>query len=229
VLEPPAASTCFLTVSNSSASPSLRHFCRARKLLRDAEATPAHPVTKLALRLLALTVVRPGVLRGTPWTEFPENADPIWRVPAERMKLKKQHKQDETREFWVPLSRQALEIIEVMRALTGRGPLVFPSARHAYRPMSENAIGYLLNRAGYHGKQVPHGWRSTFSTIMNERFVEDRAIVDLMLAHAPKDKVEGAYNRAAYMPRRVELAQIWADLLMEGMPAAAELKLGPQR
>jgi integrase len=95
--------------------------------------------------------------------------------------------------------------------------------------MSENAIGYLLNRAGYHHRHVPHGWRSTFSTVMNERYKEDRAIIDLMLAHVPENKVEGAYNRAAYLDRRRELAQIWADLILDGAIPAASLIEGPCR
>ena len=89
--------------------------------------------------------------------------------------------------------------------------------------MSENAIGYLLNRAGYHGHHVPHGFRAAFSTIMNEWAERhgkdhDRAVIDLMLAHVPKEKVESAYNRAAFMPRRREIACIWADLLSAGLP-----------
>jgi integrase len=84
-------------------------------------------------------------------------------------------------------------VIEAVRPLTGRCPLIFPNARHAHKPMSENAMGYLLNRAGYHSRHVPHGWRATFSTIMNERHPEDRYIIDLTLAHVSKDKTEGAY------------------------------------
>src|SRR3546814_1581266 len=89
-------------------------------------------------------------------------------------------------------------------------------------PISENAVGYLYNRLVSHGRHVPHGWRSTFSTIMNERaqahgFAGDRAIIDLMLAHIPEG-VEATYNRAAYMPRRREIAQEWADLLLKDMP-----------
>jgi integrase len=123
----------------------------------------------------------------------------------------------------VPLASQTVAALRAIWPLTGAGDLVFPSARHAHRPMSENAIGYLLNRAGYHGHHVPHGFRAAFSTIMNE-WVErhgkphDRQIIDLMLAHAPKEKVEGAYNRAAYMQRRRKLAQIWADMLSEKLP-----------
>jgi hypothetical protein len=94
--------------------------------------------------------------------------------------------------------------------------------------MSENAIGYLLNRAGYHGHHVPHGFRAAFSTIMNEWAERhgkdhDRKIIDLMLAHVPKEKVEGAYNRAAYMPRRRELAIVWADILSAELPDPAVL------
>lgn len=100
--------------------------------------------------------------------------------------------------------------------------MLFPGNRHGHKPMSENAIGYLLNRAGYHGHHVPHGFRAAFSTIMNEWAERegkehDRKVIDLMLAHVPKEKVEGAYNRAAYMPRRRELAGIWSDMLSEGL------------
>jgi integrase len=194
--------------------PAVVELAEARQVLRDAEAIPAHPVTRLALRLLALVVVRPGELRGARWEELPAGAE-VWRVPAERMKMKRDHV--------APLSRQAREVVEAVRRITGRGPLVFPSTRHAHRPMSENAIGYLLNRAGYHGRHVPHGWRATFSTVMNERYPRDREVIDLMLAHVPRGKVEAAYNRAEHLARRADLAQAWADLLLEGLPAAAEL------
>lgn len=100
--------------------------------------------------------------------------------------------------------------------------------------MSENAIGYLYNRVGYHGRHVPHGWRAAFSTIMNERAERegrtgDRAIIDVMLAHIPANAVESAYNRAAYMERRREISQEWADLLLEGAAQASELLLFPRR
>lgn len=194
-----------------------------REVLKRAEAVPAHPVTRLALRLLALTAVRPGEIRGAAWCEFErlDSSEPIWRVPAPRMKMKREHV--------VPLSRQAVEAIAAARPLTGRGPLVFPNARYAQRPMSENAIGYLLNRAGYHSRHVPHGWRASFSTIMNERHLHDRQIIDVMLVHAPRDKTEAAYNRAAHMNCQRELAQAWADLLLDGMPAAASLVGEPRR
>jgi integrase len=95
--------------------------------------------------------------------------------------------------------------------------------------MSENAIGYLLNRAGYHHHHVPHGWRATFSSVMNERFPADKPVIDLMLAHVPKDKVEGAYNRALHLERRRELAQEWADLILQDARPANDLLAGPRR
>ena len=211
--------------------PAITDLDEARKILAKTHAETAHPVTKLGLRLLALTAVRPGTLAGTPWTEF-DNLDldaPVWQIPAERMKLRLHQKDDETKDHLVPLPPQAIEIIEALRALTGRGPYVLPNGRSSHRPMSENALGYLLNRAGYHHRHVPHGWRSTFSTVMNERYPADRPIIDLMLAHVPKDKVEAAYNRAAHLARRRELAQIWADLITEGLPPPIEALDLPRR
>ena len=95
--------------------------------------------------------------------------------------------------------------------------------------MSENAIGYSLNRAGYHGRMVPHGWRAAFSTIMNERFPADHAIIDLMLAHGSDDRAEAAYNRSAYLSRRRELAQIWADMLLDGFVHPSKLLELPRK
>lgn len=211
--------------------PAVTNLDDARAMLRKADAEKAHPVTKLALRILALTVVRPGTLAATPWAEWSDldTNFPVWHIPAERMKMRKQHKDDETRDFLAPLAAQTVEAIGALRTLTGRGPLAFPNSRYAHKPMSENAIGYLLNRAGYHHKHVPHGWRATFSSVMNELYPADRHIIDLMLAHVPKDKVEGAYNRARYLDRRRELAQAWADLLLKDAVDPVDLLLGPRR
>ncbi|MDK1489411.1 integrase arm-type DNA-binding domain-containing protein [Sinorhizobium sp. 7-81] len=209
--------------------PAITTLAEAQEIIRKVENEPAHPATKLAHRLLALTALRPGTLIATPWLEFNGVIDDVWQVPAARMKLKRKHKAESARDHLVPLSWQAREVIEALRTITGRGPLAFPNTRHSHKPMSENAIGYLLNRVGYHHKHVPHGWRSTFSTLMNERDPADKPVVDLMLAHIPKDKVEGAYNRALHLVRRKELAQIWADMLLEGMPPAVALLEGPRR
>lgn len=211
--------------------PAIIDLAEVRTMLRATEATPASPVTKLGLRILALTAVRPGTLVSTPWSEWTEETleEGVWQIPSARMKLKLAHKGDENRDHLVPLSAQAVEAIRALRSLSGVGPLAFPNGRHAHKQMSENALGYLLNRSGYHHKHVPHGFRATFSSVMNERFPADKPIIDLMLAHVPKDKVEGAYNRAVHLERRCELAQLWADMVMSGAPRATDLLVGPRK
>ncbi|RZL84381.1 MAG: integrase, partial [Sphingomonas sp.] len=196
-----------------------------RKMIITAEEDYARPITRLALRFLALTAVRPSELRGAVWDEFEDlnGAAPLWRIPASRMKGDLERKAELGGDHLVPLTRQAIAVLRALWPLTGGGSLLFPSNRHGHRPISENAIGYLLHRAGYHGKHVPHGFRAAFSTIMNEWAERngkdhDRRIIDLMLAHVPKEKVEGAYNRAAYMARRRELAMVWAEMLSAGLP-----------
>lgn len=216
--------------------PAITDLVPLQKMINAAEEDYARPVTRLALRFLALTAVRPSELRGAEWDEFEDlnGPEPLWRIPATRMKGDLDRKQELNGDHLVPISPQAVAVLRALWPLSGNGRLLFPSNRHPHRPMSENAIGYLLNRAGYHGHHVPHGFRSAFSTIMNEwaeRYGKehDRKIIDLLLAHVPKEKVEGAYNRAAYMPRRRELAQVWADLLSKGLPAPLVLVERPSK
>lgn len=168
-------------------------------MINVAESDYARPLTRLALRLLALTAVRPNELRGARWEEF-ENLngpEPLWRIPAIRMKGSLDRKDEIARDHLVALAPQCLLVLRAPWPLTGGGDLLFPSTRNGRKPMSENTIGYLLNRAGYHGRHVPHGFRAAFSTIMNEWAQDhgikgDRGIIDLMLAHVPPNKVEGA-------------------------------------
>jgi integrase len=205
-----------LTPITRSRQPAITAVEPARQLLRDIDSVRAHPLTKLAFRLLALTALRPTSMTHAQWTEF-NDLDPsaaVWRVPALRMKLRKQHKSDELRDHWVPLSTQAVTTINTLRTLTGSGKYVFPNVRAPHYCISHATLGAYLRRLGYRGQHVPHGFRAMFSTIMNERFQDDHRIIDMMLAHSPKDKVEAAYNRAAHIDRRRALAQEWADLLM---------------
>lgn len=209
--------------------PAITDISELRKMLTAVDEDFARPVTRLALRLIALTAVRPGELRGALWSEF-EDLDgkvPLWRIPADRMKGVRERKDESGGDHLVPLAPESVAVLRAAWKLSGAGQLVFPSNRHAHRPMSENALGYLLNRVGYHGRHVPHGFRAAFSTIMNEWAKthgrpDDREVIDLMLAHVPTNKVEGAYNRAAYMDRRRSLAETWARMLLTGLlePAA---------
>lgn len=203
--------------------PALLDLHEAQKLLAAVDGTPAQPVTKVAMRFLALTAVRPGEAAGLRWCELLDldGPAPLWLIPASRMKMEREH--------GVPLSRQAVEALAAIRPLTGRGLFAFPNLRDSRAPMSENALGFMLLRLGYKGRHVPHGWRATFSTLMNERYPADRAVIDLMLAHQPSDAVERAYNRAEHVARRRVLAQAWADLLMEGAAPAATLLDGPRK
>lgn len=215
----------------------------ARQVLIAAEASGASPITKLASRFLALTQSRPGMVRGVVWDEI-EGVDwsderygpdlAIWRVPAARMKLVMDLKDEDAFEHIIPLSWQAVDALRAVRRLTGRNRLIFPGQRHSHRPLSENAIGYLYNRVGYHGRHVPHGWRSSFSTTMNglavrQKRLGDEAVIELMLAHVPQNKVKAAYDRAGHMERRRELSQEWSDLLMKGMDRANDLIGAPRR
>ncbi|KQN78534.1 tyrosine-type recombinase/integrase [Sphingomonas sp. Leaf62] len=197
----------------------------ARELLLASTAAGGPAIIDLASRFLALTAVRQGTLRGMRWDEV-EGLDwtgdaigpaaPVWRVPAARMKLAKAKKGDARFDHLVPLSRQAVEILRIVRAFGIDADLVFGQ-------LSESAIGGLYRKAGFAGRHVPHGWRATFSTILNEKMPAERVTIDRALAHAGKGnvdvniKVEGAYNRSKQIRARRRLMQIWADLLF---PAA---------
>lgn len=193
-----------------------------KAMLAACEAERCRASTKFALRLLALTAVRPNEIQKAEWSELEglDGPDPLWRIPSARMKGDQDRKAEDDGDHLVPLTPAAVAVIRALRPLTGGFKLMFPSERHVHRPISENTLRALLIRAGYYQRHVPHGFRAAFSTIMNGRPDKregDRAVINLMLAHVPKDKVEGAYNRAAYMDRRRELAQEWADLITEGL------------
>ncbi|MBU0670072.1 MAG: integrase arm-type DNA-binding domain-containing protein [Alphaproteobacteria bacterium] len=230
--------------------PALITVVAIRTLMGDIDRAGASPVNRLAARFLALTAQRPGMVRFIEWKDITgvdwgdvdsDISEALWTVPAEKIKQELHLRSDEAFTHSVPLSVQAVETLRGVRWLTGRSPLVFPGTRSGLAPISENAIGYLYNREGYKGRHVPHGWRSSFSTIMNEqaerevgtdvRLLADRLIIDLMLAHTPKgmSATELRYNRAAYMARRRELAQRWADIIMEGAISAAEIVNSPRR
>lgn len=235
--DPAAVTKSAMSKKTKGKFPAVRTVQMARTVLAKAEDKAGHPLTKLASRLLALTAVRSATLRMAERAEF-EDLDgpaPIWRVPAPKMKLGVERKRDEAFEFIVPLSRQAVETVKVAIAFSGKDAkgYIFRSLRSALRPISDSTLSKAYREAGFSGVHVPHGWRSSFSTIMNERVKEqgrgdDRAIIDLMLAHIPAG-VEADYNRAAYMPRRRELAQEWADLLTDGLAPPATLIEGARR
>jgi integrase len=179
---------------------------RIGELMRDIDSYCGYKVTTLAMKLAPLVFVRPGELRAAEWKEFDlDRAE--WRIPAERMKMREEH--------LVPLSTQALQIIRELQALTGDGRYVFPSPRMFAKPMSENAITAALRRMGYTGNEMTwHGFRSLASTCLNEQGWHPD-LIELQLAHAERNKVRAAYNRAQRLAERRRMMQSWADYLDE--------------
>jgi integrase len=181
--------------------------------LQSLAAYRGFPATRFGLKFLLLTFVRTTELRGAKWTEIDfEKAE--WRIPAERMKMREQH--------IVPLSRQAVALLEELKPHTGHWLYLFPNHQQPIECMSENAMLFALYRMGYKHKTTGHGFRATASTILNENgFMPD--VIERQLAHSERNKVRAAYNHAQYLPERRTMMQWWADYLDE---AALKKKSG---
>ncbi|WP_313669032.1 tyrosine-type recombinase/integrase [Atlantibacter sp.] len=161
------------------------------------------PLVVLAARLLILTGVRTGELRGAFWSEF-DLEKAVWEIPAERMKMKRPH--------LVPLSTQALEIVQQLKGMTGQYPLVFPGRNDPRKTMSEASINQVFKRIGYTGKVTGHGFRHTMSTILHEEGF-NTAWIETQLAHVDKNAIRGTYNHALYLEGRREMMQWYADYI----------------
>jgi integrase len=172
-------------------------------LLRSIEVYRGTHVTRLAMKLLALTFVRTGELIGARWSEFDLDGG-RWDIPAERMKMRTPH--------IVPLSLQAVEILRTLHDLTGTSELLFPGDRDPEKPMSNNTILKGLERMGYKHRMTGHGFRGLASTILHERAYNHEHI-ELQLAHTPRNAVSAAYNHALYLEPRRTMMQEWADHL----------------
>ncbi len=169
-------------------------------------------LTQQAIKLLLLTFVRSGELRGARWEEF-DFEDKVWRISADRMKMRNEH--------LVPLSRQAVEVITLLKDMTGKYDLVFPSERDRSREMSDNTMRRAIFKLGFDGtvegksKAVPHGFRATASSILNETGFNPDAI-ERQLAHLERNSVRAAYTyHARYLDERRKMMQWWADFLDE--------------
>ena len=181
------------------------------ELLRAIEGYTGSLATRCALILAPLTFVRPGELRHAEWSEF-DLANAEWRIPAEKMKMRAQH--------IVPLSTQAVAILNELQPLTGAGRYVFPGARTNGRPMSENTVNAALRRLGYSNDDMTgHGFRSMASTLLNEQGW-NRDAIERQLAHAERDSVRAAYNYAEHLPERRKMMQAWANYL-DGLKVGA--------
>jgi integrase len=173
-------------------------------LLRAIDGYAGQPVTHAALRLSPLVFARPGNIRAMEWSELDlDKAE--WRIPAAKMKVREGHV--------VPLPKQAVDILRELHDLTGGGKYVFPGIRSAQRPMSENTVNAALRRLGFDKETMTgHGFRALASTRLNEMgWAPD--VIERQLAHAERNKVRAAYNRAQYMAERRKMMTAWADYL----------------
>ena len=175
-------------------------------LLRALDAYDGYPTIRAALQFCALTFARPGEVRLAKRSEIDFDKT-VWRIPAERTKMRRAHE--------VPLSWQAVKVLEDIWPVSELGAYVFPSLRTYERPLSDAAFNAALRRMGFAKDEMSaHGFRATASTILNERnFNPD--VIEAALGHQDENSVRRAYNRAAYWPERVDLLQKWADLLDE--------------
>jgi integrase len=174
-------------------------------LLRAIDGYSGSFVTKCALRLAPLVFVRPGELRQAEWSDIDLGAAE-WNLPAEKMKMREPH--------LVPLSRQAIAILEELQPLTGHGRYVFPGGRSIRRPMSNNAILAALRRMGFAKEEMSgHGFRAMARTILDETLHFRPDYIEHQLAHAVRDPNGRAYNRTAHLAERRKMMQAWADHL----------------
>lgn len=191
-------------IGNAFERPKKQHMPTIRpeelpKLMRTISMSNLSIPTRCLLEWQLLTLIRPAEASATAWAEIDiENRE--WRIPAERMKAKREH--------IVPLSDQALEILEIMHPISGQREYVFPSRNDPRKAMNSQTANAALKRIGYGGKLVAHGLRSIASTAMNEaEFNAD--MIEAALAHCDKNEVRRAYNRSTYLEQRRELMDWW--------------------
>ena len=171
--------------------------------------------TRFAIRLMLLIFVRSSELRTTPWSEINLETGE-WIIPWQRMKRGKLTVNPDQTDHHVCLSRQGLELLRELHKYTGGGKYLFPNQRDHEKPMSGDAIRMALNRMGYEGKMTTHGFRALAMTTLKEKLGYRHETVDRQLAHAQKDKIASAYDRAQFLDERKKMMQHWADYL-DGM------------
>ena len=172
--------------------------------LRALHSYTGSRLVQIATKLLMITGVRTIELRAALWSEFDlDNA--IWEIPAERMKMRRSH--------LVPLSTQALDLLNELKMMTGNYRYVFPGRNDPNKPMSEASINQVIKRIGYGGKVTGHGFRHTMSTILHDQNYNS-AWIEIQLAHIDKNYIRGTYNHANYISQRKEMMQVYANMIL---------------
>jgi integrase len=185
---------------------------RLGEFLRAAAGYQGTHVVRTALQLMPMVMLRPGELRHARWVEFDLDAA-LWTVPAARMKREKQGKEN-GKPHLVPLSRQAVEALRDLHALTGAGEYVFRGERHHDRPMSDAAVNAAMRAMGFGADEVTgHGFRATARTIIAEHLGYPVEVIEAQLAHSVRDQLGTAYNRTTFIAERTTMMQAWADYL----------------
>ncbi|EMY6536420.1 tyrosine-type recombinase/integrase [Salmonella enterica] len=183
---------------------------RLPELMQRFENTNLTLMTRLLMKWQLLTLVRPGEAAGTMWCEI-DIENKLWTIPAERMKKRREHQ--------VPLSAQAIAVLEQLRPLTGHSSLVFPGRVNCSQSMNSETVNKALRRMGYTGELVSHGLRALGSTAMNEAgFQPD--VIEAVLAHADTNQTRAAYNRSTYLKQRVEVMDWWGQQISESARSA---------
>lgn len=174
------------------------------KLMRSLVMSNLSVPTRCLIEWQLLTLVRPSEASDARWEEIDLDTR-LWTIPPERMKAKREH--------LVPLSRQALDILEVMKPISAHREHIFPSRNNPKQPMNSQTANAALKRIGYGGKLVAHGLRSIASTALNEsNFNSD--VIESALAHTDRNEVRKAYNRSIYLKQRIELMEWWGNFVM---------------
>jgi integrase len=187
------------------------------QLLRDLAGYERNFQTVAAFRLMWLTLCRPTEAIGARWEEFDFDAA-IWRIPAERMKKRKEHV--------IPLPRQAVELLRAVQGFTGHRGHVFPNRDDRSKPMTDATMRQALKYLAWSGRYSPHATRTTGSTRLNEMsFPADW--IERQLAHAEPNAVRRTYNHADYLADRVKMMQQWADMLDAWRDGAKVVPLRP--
>lgn len=178
------------------------------EFLKDLNSNKArlYPTTINAMRLMLLTFVRTTELIQSTWDEI-DFEKKIWRIPAERMKMGKEH--------LVPLADQTIEILKEQKEIAGKWPHLFPSPNKPRQSISNNTILVALKRMGYQGRMTGHGFRALAMSTIKQELGYRHEVADRQLAHVQKSKIDRAYDRAQFLDERTKMMQEWADYIDE--------------
>lgn len=202
------------TISKVFEKPKKKHMATIRperlpELMQRFEVTNLSPMSRYLLKWQLLTLVRPGEAAGAQWCEIDFDKK-LWTIPPERMKKRREHQ--------VPLSPQAMVLLERIKDLNSTSPFLFPGRLARDKPMHSETVNKALHRMGFGGEIVSHGFRALGSTALNEAGFEPD-VIEAVLAHVDVNQTRAAYNRSTYLAQRVELMEWWGQKVSESARA----------